>query len=177
MLTIFVITIVRKELFEIRLTTQQLSFLHSNILCKIMVNDLLNNQNILKDIFEEKRGQRQKWWRREKFCTLIFFDIQISYIFQIRRVIFQKIPTTEMASFSPLETLLCHQPTPEIVLASLIVFRRVPQAEKIPDYNQVGGVFVCWGGGPANRKRHRNMWPQPRHKKRWLKHRGANAVR
>ena len=49
-----------KELFEIRLTTQQLSFLHSNILCKIMVNDLLNNQNILKDIFEEKRGQRQK---------------------------------------------------------------------------------------------------------------------
>ena len=60
MLTIFVITIVRKELFEIRLTTQQLPFLHSNILCKIVVNDLLNNQNILKDIFEEKRGQRQK---------------------------------------------------------------------------------------------------------------------
>ena len=55
MLTIFVITIVRKELFEIRL-----SFLHSIILCKIVVNDLLNNQNILKDIFEEKRGQRQK---------------------------------------------------------------------------------------------------------------------
>ena len=85
MLTIFVITIVRKELFEIRL-----SFLHSIILCKIVVNDLLNNQNILKDIFEEKRGQRQKWWRRDKFCTLIFFDIQISYIFQSRRVIFQK---------------------------------------------------------------------------------------
>ena len=54
MLTIFVITIVRKELFEIRLTTQQLSFLISNILCKIVVIDLLNNQNILKDIFEEK---------------------------------------------------------------------------------------------------------------------------
>ena len=73
MLTIFVITIVRKELFEIRLTTQQLSFLHSNNLCKIMVNDLLNNQNILKDIFEEKRGQRQKWWRREKVETFWIF--------------------------------------------------------------------------------------------------------
>ena len=60
MLTIFVITIVRKELFEIILTTQQLSFLHSIICCKIVVNDLLNNQNILKDIFEEKRGPRQK---------------------------------------------------------------------------------------------------------------------
>ena len=60
-----------KELFEIRLTTQQLSFLHSNILCKIMVNDLLNNQNILKDIFEEKRGLRQKWVRREKVEFLI----------------------------------------------------------------------------------------------------------
>ena len=59
MLTIFVITIVRKELFEIILTTQQLSFLHSIICCKIVVNDLLNNQNILKDIFEEKRGQSQ----------------------------------------------------------------------------------------------------------------------
>ena len=39
-----------KNYLKIRLTTQQLSFLHSNILCKIMVNDLLNNQNILKDI-------------------------------------------------------------------------------------------------------------------------------
>ena len=55
-----------KNYLKIRLTTQQLSFLISNILCKIVVNDLLNNQNILKDIFEEKRGQRQKWWRREK---------------------------------------------------------------------------------------------------------------
>ena len=70
MLTIFVITIVRKELFEIRL-----SFLHSIILCKIVVNDLLNNQNILKDIFEDKRGQSQKWWRREKVeIRLEFFE-------------------------------------------------------------------------------------------------------
>ena len=86
---------------------------------------------------------------KRKILHFNIFDIQISYIFQSRRVIFQKIPTTEMASFSPLETLLCHQPTPEIVLASLIVIRRVPQAEKIPDYNQVGGVFVCVcvGGG------------------------------
>jgi len=36
------------------------SFLISNILCKIVVNDYLNNQNILKDIFEDKRGQCQK---------------------------------------------------------------------------------------------------------------------
>ena len=40
-----------KNYLKIRLTTQQLSFLISNILCKIVVNDLLNNQNILKDIF------------------------------------------------------------------------------------------------------------------------------
>ena len=54
-----------KNYLKIRLTTQQLSFLISNILCKIVVNDL-NNQNILKDIFEDKRGQSRKWWRREK---------------------------------------------------------------------------------------------------------------
>ena len=62
MLTIFVITIVRKELFEIRLTTQQLPFLHSNILCKIVVNDQSTIKTYLnvKDIFEEKIGQRQK---------------------------------------------------------------------------------------------------------------------
>jgi len=36
MLTIFVITIVRKELFEIRL-----SFLHSIILCKIVVSSTI----------------------------------------------------------------------------------------------------------------------------------------
>ena len=48
-----------KNYLKIILTTQQLSFLISNILCEIVVNDL-NNQNILKDIFEEKRGQRQK---------------------------------------------------------------------------------------------------------------------
>ena len=42
------------------LTTQQLSFLHSYILCKIVVNDLLNNQNIINDIFEDKRGQRRE---------------------------------------------------------------------------------------------------------------------
>ena len=64
MLTIFVITIM--TIVTIVMTTQQLPFIHSNIFCKIVVNDLLNNQNILKDIFEEKRGQRQKWWRREK---------------------------------------------------------------------------------------------------------------
>ena len=66
MLTIFVITIVRKELFEIRLTTQQLAFLHSNILCKIVVNDLLNNQNILKDIFEERKEDKDKNDEEEK---------------------------------------------------------------------------------------------------------------
>ena len=49
-----------KDYLKIRLTTQQLSFLISNILCKIVVNDLLNNQNILKDIFEDKRGQRRE---------------------------------------------------------------------------------------------------------------------
>ena len=49
-----------KNYLKIRLTTQQLSFLISNILCKIVVNDLLNNQNILKDIFEDKRGQRRE---------------------------------------------------------------------------------------------------------------------
>ena len=44
------------------LTTQQLSFLISNILCKIVVNDVLNtqSQNILNNIFEDKRGQSQK---------------------------------------------------------------------------------------------------------------------
>ena len=40
-----------------------------------MVNDLFDNQNILKDIFEDKRGQCQKWWRREKVETrLEFFE-------------------------------------------------------------------------------------------------------
>ena len=40
-----------------------------------MVHDLLDNQNILKDIFEDKRGQCQKWWRREKVETrLEFFE-------------------------------------------------------------------------------------------------------
>ena len=64
-----------KNYLKIRLTTQQLSFLISNILCKIVVNDLLNNQNILKDIFEDKRGQCQKWWRREKVeIRLEFFE-------------------------------------------------------------------------------------------------------
>ena len=64
-----------KNYLKIRLTTQQLSFLISNILCKIVVNDLLNNQNILKDIFEDKRGQCQKRWRREKVETrLEFFE-------------------------------------------------------------------------------------------------------
>ena len=43
------------NMFKVRL-----SFLISNILCKIVVNDLLNNQNILKDIFEDKRGQRRE---------------------------------------------------------------------------------------------------------------------
>ena len=58
-----------------RLTTQQLSFLHSNILCKIVVNDLLYNPNILKDIFEEKRGQSEKLCRREKVeIRLEFFE-------------------------------------------------------------------------------------------------------
>ena len=51
------------------------SFLISNILCKIVVNHLLNNQNILKDIFEDKRGQWQKWWRRESVeMRLEFFE-------------------------------------------------------------------------------------------------------
>ena len=64
-----------KNYLKIRLTTQQLSFLISNILCKIVVNDLLNNQNILKDIFEDKRGQSQKWWRRENVeIRLEFFE-------------------------------------------------------------------------------------------------------
>ena len=45
-----------KNYLKVRLTTQQLS----NILCKIVVNHLLNNQNILKDIFEDKKGQCQK---------------------------------------------------------------------------------------------------------------------
>ena len=48
-----------KNYLKIRLTTQQLSFLISNILCKIIVNDL-NNQNILKDIFEDKLQKRSK---------------------------------------------------------------------------------------------------------------------
>ena len=40
-----------------------------------MVNDLLNNQNILKDIFEEKRGQSEKLCRREKVeIRLEFFE-------------------------------------------------------------------------------------------------------
>ena len=55
----FVITIVGKELFENDNSTTFL-LLISNILCKIVVNDLLNNQNILKDIFEDKRGQRRE---------------------------------------------------------------------------------------------------------------------
>ena len=64
-----------KNYLKIRLTTQQLSFLISNILCKMVVNDLLNNQNILKDIFEDKRGQWQKWWRRERVeMRLEFFE-------------------------------------------------------------------------------------------------------
>jgi len=49
-----------KNYLKIRLTTQQLSFLISNILYKIVVNDLLNNQNILKDIFEDNRGERRE---------------------------------------------------------------------------------------------------------------------
>ena len=65
----------RKNYLKMRLTTQQLSFLHSNILCKIVVNDLLNNPNILKDIFEEKRGQSEKLCRREKVeIRLEFFE-------------------------------------------------------------------------------------------------------
>ena len=48
-----------KNYLKIRLTTQQLSFLISNILCKIIVNDL-KNQNILKDIFEDKLQKRSK---------------------------------------------------------------------------------------------------------------------
>ena len=52
----------RKNYLKMRLTTQQII---SNILCKIVVNDVINKQNILKDIFEDKRGQSQKWWRRE----------------------------------------------------------------------------------------------------------------
>ena len=40
-----------------------------------MANHLLNNQNILKDIFEDKRGQWQKWWRRERVeMRLEFFE-------------------------------------------------------------------------------------------------------
>ena len=40
-----------------------------------MVNHLLNNQNILKDIFEDKKGQWQKWWRRERVeMRLEFFE-------------------------------------------------------------------------------------------------------
>ena len=40
-----------------------------------MVNDLLNNQNILKDIFEDKRGQCQKLWRIETVeIRLEFFE-------------------------------------------------------------------------------------------------------
>ena len=51
------------------------SFLISNIFCKIMIHDLLDNQNILKDIFEDKRGQCQTWWRREKVeIRLEFFE-------------------------------------------------------------------------------------------------------
>ena len=55
----FVITMSGKNYLKIRLTTQQLSFLISNILCKIIVNDL-NNQNILKDILEDKLQKRSK---------------------------------------------------------------------------------------------------------------------
>jgi len=40
-----------------------------------VVNDLLNNPNILKDIFEEKRGQSEKLCRREKVeIRLEFFE-------------------------------------------------------------------------------------------------------
>ena len=54
MLTIFVITIVRKELFEIILTTQQLSFLHSYILCKIVVYDQSTIKTYLKTYLKRK---------------------------------------------------------------------------------------------------------------------------
>ena len=57
MLTIFVITIVRKELFEIRLTTQQLPFLHSNILCKIVVNDQSTIKTYLKTYLKRKEDK------------------------------------------------------------------------------------------------------------------------
>ena len=57
MLTIFVITIARKVLFEIRLTTQQLPFLHSNILCKIVVNDQSTIKTYLKTYLKRKEDK------------------------------------------------------------------------------------------------------------------------
>ena len=48
-----------KNYLKIRLTTQQLSFLISNILCKIVVNDVLNNQNIkMLEFFESLNDTR-----------------------------------------------------------------------------------------------------------------------
>ena len=54
-----VITIVWKELFENK-TDNSTTFFSYFKYSNIVVNDVLNNQNILKDIFEDKRGQSQK---------------------------------------------------------------------------------------------------------------------
>ena len=72
MLTIFVITIVRKELFEIILNNFLFFIQIISVRSWSMISSTV--KTYLKTYLKRKEDrQRQKWWRREKFCALIFF--------------------------------------------------------------------------------------------------------